>query len=78
MTKITIEDLVPGKRLAVANQTTAMTPDWIVVVVLGVHGQDVRYRYERSDRPRTTPIERFLEIVNAPPRGPHHTGRPNV
>ena len=75
---ISIDDLKPGTRFAVANQGTAITFNWAVVKVIGVHGDDVRYERPPMRAIRTTPIERFLEIVNADPKGPHHTPKPEV
>lgn len=75
---ITVEDLTPGQKFAVANQGTAITPDWRVVKVVGVYGADVHYEKPPFRQVHTTPIERFLEIVNAPPKGLHHTPKPEV
>lgn len=75
---IGIDDLKPGTKFAVANQGTAITYIWAVVRVIGVHGDDVRYEHLPMRAIRSTPIERFLEIVNAELKGPHHTPKPEV
>lgn len=73
------DDLRPGLTLAVANQGIAITYQWRVVVVRHVSADEVFYTVEPFKQAwRRTPIERFLEIVNAPPRGPHHTPKPEV
>jgi hypothetical protein len=77
---ITSADLVPGRQFAVPNQGTAITADWLVVTVLGVYGDEVHYQHrdDTSFARRTTPLARFLEIINDPPHGPHHTPRPEL
>lgn len=80
---ITVDDLTPGSKFVIANQGVCITYHWSVVEVLGVHVEDVRYqhhypsgKHEPIGDPKMTPLDRFLEIVNAPAKGPHHTSRP--
>lgn len=66
---ITADDLRPGQVFSVINQGTCITPQTITVTIVWVDTDTVWYRKEYASQPRSTPLDRFLDIVNQKKKG---------
>ncbi|MFZ3482195.1 hypothetical protein [Sphingomonas sp. 3-13AW] len=70
---MTEEDLLPGTQLTIrqATNTISRATFEIEVEIVWVESGNVHYRKSGRSAIEQTPVDRFLEIVNNPPRERH-------
>lgn len=60
-----VESLVIGQTYRALNQGVAITPQSFDVTIVWLDGKNVHYRRDGGTEVRQTPVERFLEIIQA-------------